>query len=139
MKKIKTWIFIFILTILFPPLCFGERYVNQSIPIQVNDTIYFEDDVDSPSECPLKLNDAAVVSIRFIYLGVQDNQIVLKRIDHEWSADKGPKDRERIINVFLMNNQGKLNVQPTTDRLTATKLIITVVDNSYGIKVEEAD
>lgn len=135
MKKIRIGVFVFVLTVLFQPSCFAERYVNTSMPIQVNDTIYFEDSALPPSG----MDTAAIVSIRFIYLGVKDNQIVLKRIDHEWSREKGSKDRERIVNVFLLKNQGKLKVQPATERLTPTKLIITVMDNSYGIRVEEAD
>ncbi|KPK98273.1 MAG: hypothetical protein AMJ95_04720 [Omnitrophica WOR_2 bacterium SM23_72] len=135
MKKIRISIFVFVLMVLLHPLCFAERYINPSIPIQVNDTIYFEDSVRPPSG----MDAVAIVSIRFIYLGMKDNQLVFKRIDHQWSKEKGSKDRERIINVFLINNQGKLKVKPKTERLTATQLIITVMDDSYGIKVEEAE
>ncbi len=131
--------FVFVLMVFSQTRCFSERYINANVPIQVNETIYFEDNVGSPSECPMKLDDAAIVSIRFIYLGVKDNQVELKRIDHEWSAEKGPKDRERIISVFLMNNQGTLKVRPTSKRLSDAELRITVVDNSYGIKVDEVD
>jgi len=135
MKKIRISILVAVLMALLHSFCFGERYVNPSIPIQVNDTIYFEDSVRPPKG----MDAAAIVSIRYIYLGVKDNQIVLKKIEHEWSAETGSKDRERIMNVFLMNNKGKLKVKPNAERLTVTQLIITVVDDSYGIKVEEVE
>ena len=135
MKKISFWVFLIIFMILFPRFCLAERYINQSIPIEINDTIYFEDNVGRPSQ----FDDAAVVSIRFIYLGIKKGQIVLKRIDHQWSATKGSKDLERIVEVFLLNNKGKLRIQPKSDRLTPTQLIIEIVDKDNGIKVEEAD
>ncbi|MFH1458728.1 MAG: hypothetical protein ABIG31_06190 [Candidatus Omnitrophota bacterium] len=144
MKKVRILIFVFVLTILLPSLCFCDRYVNSSEPIQVNDVIYFEDDVLSVSGADTlsAVNGPAassVVSIRFIYLGVEDNKIILKRIDHQWPAKPGKEDRERIINLSLKKNQALLKVKPPNDRLTSTKLIITVVDDSYGIRVEEAD
>jgi hypothetical protein len=102
---------------------------------KAGETFYNEEDVTRHS-----VNFYSTVSISYVYLGIENNSVKLKRIDY--SSDSTGNNREKN-NIILLpldeNKQAILEVSPHTRRLRAVKLIITVTDNSDRIKVKEEE
>lgn len=139
MRKIKILLIVFALTVLFSSFAFCQKFngINPEQPLSVSENIYYEYDARSYSGP----NSLSLVSIKYIYLGVENNSIKLKKIYHDWNVGEKPlgdEDGAEIISLSLnKNKQALLKVNPSTDRLKTVELIITVIDEFYRIKVEE--
>jgi hypothetical protein len=149
MKRIKILLFTFAATVIFTNFGFCQNYdgVNPEQPISVSENIYHESNMISTVQhiihrgIPLDVDSMNMVSIKYIYLGVENNSIKLKKIFHDWNASEkvlGDDDGAEIISLPLnRKKQALLKVKLPTDRLKTVELIISVIDDFYRIKVEE--
>ncbi len=107
--------------------------IDPNQPISIGEVIYSEEDVTRHG-----VNFYSTVSISYVYLGIENNSVKLKRTDYSSDSTGNNREKNNIILLPLNeHNQALLEVSPPTRRLKAAKLIITVTDNSDKIKVEQ--